>query len=343
MERVPRGANATAIGLGDVTGDGRTDVVVGSYHPAVVVYPQMPDGSLGPPIIIPIAPGPPGHPGLLDIGDLNGDRRMDVVFHREDGIGFLPGNASGGLGPEQLLPKPAQGIVGSHLAVEDIDGDGQSDLVAMPYLSNGVEVRLQDAAGGLVSAGFLVCPHEGYHTLAIGDADGDGRKDIVLTNGDGRLCVVRQRSGGGFDDGFAVSVAERVNAVAVGTFGVGSCGSAIAFVLSGNRPNSRLGVLTWTPAGFTALSLQEAYDLPEHMAVADVDGDRRPDLIVMHIGWEKVGVFRGAATGGFAAEELYTIPYINFGADRLAVGDINSDGRPDIVTADFELSILYHR
>ena len=83
--------------------------------------------------------------------------------------------------------------------------------------------------------------------------------------------------------------------------------------------------------------------MPDSMTVTDVDGDGRGDVVVLHVGWEKVGVFRAATGGGLLPEELYSVPYINFGADRLAVADVNSDGRPDILTVDFDLTILYHR
>ena len=48
-------------------------------------------------------------------------------------------------------------------------------------------------------------------------------------------------------------------------------------------------------------------------------------------GWKEVGVYLQATSGQFAAEQL------------MAVGDINSDGRPDVVAADSGLTIMLHR
>ena len=79
------------------------------------------------------------------------------------------------------------------------------------------------------------------------------------------------------------------------------------------------------------------------MVVGDLDGDRRPDVAVMHVGWNAIGVFRGLANGGLGAEETYPYPYVNWGTDRLAIGDVNGDGRMDLVSADAQMAVLYHR
>ena len=70
--------------------------------------------------------------------------------------------------------------------------------------------------------------------------------------------------------------------------------------------------------------------------MADVDGDGRKDALVTHGGWERLGVYRQFPNGDFLAEELYAIPYASaYEPQGLAVGDINGDGRPDAVIADY--------
>jgi hypothetical protein len=74
--------------------------------------------------------------------------------------------------------------------------------------------------------------------------------------------------------------------------------------------------------------------------VADVNLDGRKDVVVVHGGWSEVGVYLQKPDGTLAPE--VTMPS-SYGQAALAVGDVNGDGKPDIVTADQQaLVIFYH-
>ena len=68
------------------------------------------------------------------------------------------------------------------------------------------------------------------------------------------------------------------------------------------------------------------------MAVADVNGDGKPDLVVANRSSNTVSVLLGNGDGTFAAQQTFTTsvrdPY------SVAVADINGDGKPDIVVAN---------
>jgi hypothetical protein len=74
---------------------------------------------------------------------------------------------------------------------------------------------------------------------------------------------------------------------------------------------------------------------PFGIVLADMDADGRKDAVVVHENWMKLGVYRQFPSGDFLSEEVY--PMANGhqrAAQALAVGDIDSDGRPDAVIAD---------
>src|SRR5205814_405368 len=70
---------------------------------------------------------------------------------------------------------------------------------------------------------------------------------------------------------------------------------------------------------------------PRSVAIGDVNGDGRPDLVVANDGSNSVSVLLGNGDGTFQAQTKYT----TLGAlpASVAIGDVNGDGRPDLVVA----------
>ena len=77
----------------------------------------------------------------------------------------------------------------------------------------------------------------------------------------------------------------------------------------GNSPSARLAVFAQTTGGLLAAPMAYvSYDIPGPVEVADVDGDGRPDVITLHSGWLKAGVYRNQVGGILGQEELYSLP-----------------------------------
>ena len=71
---------------------------------------------------------------------------------------------------------------------------------------------------------------------------------------------------------------------------------------------------------------------PSSVAVADVNGDGKPDLVVANYGSNTVSVLLGNGDGTFQApahlRRRRPIPL------SVAVADVNGDGKPDLVVAN---------
>src|SRR5215472_14231405 len=94
-----------------------------------------------------------------------------------------------------------------------------------------------------------------------------------------------------------------------------------------------------TSEGFTFLrakSLDSGGQFAWILAVADLNGDGRPDMVSVNYGGESngdgsVGVLLGTGKGNFRTVITYDAG--GGGPTGIAVGDLNGDGKPDVVVA----------
>ena len=122
--------------LGDVTGDGRLDILVtsgGNSDGTLSVFSQNSSGiiSTNETANYPSYDIPQG----VATGDLDGDGLTDAVVWHDAWIkvGVYLQSAGGGLGQETLfaLTKSNQSILAQSVAVADLNGDGKNDVVAV--------------------------------------------------------------------------------------------------------------------------------------------------------------------------------------------------------------------
>ena len=340
------GSSPANVAIGDVTGDGRPDVLMTTdyyFDPAhdfgLFVYPQQRDGSLGTPSQLTTRGAYGSHMGIA-LADLDGDGDLDAAVTTKAGVEIYR------QGPEGLAYGWTAPVAeGRDLRLVDVSGDGLADLVV--NAQDGIHVWWQ------VNGDLMPSPageHLGtsFRTeVEVGDVTGDGRADLVAATG-GTLEVYAQQP----DRSFAAPVAyasggtapwDTVNGIAIGD----TNGDGLADVhasVGGNSPNAWVVTRAQLSDGTLAKPwVRTSYDIPESLEVADVTGDGRQDLVTLHGGWNRMGVY-DSTPGTAPTETLFPIPYAShYKAQGLAVGDVTGDGRADAAVADYNNGLVLLR
>lgn len=256
--------------------------------------------------------------------------------------------ACGGGGASVTLPPF---WVWGKVVAGDFDGDGRTDVAVAAIRVDGgahwsqVQVFLGRAGGGFDGPTAYPVALDPWG-LCLGDLDGDGRPDLVATipastppqpnviGDSGGLSILRQD--GNHPGRFlpAVWVRSGGAAEAAAVLDVTGDGLADVVVADGVFANSRLLVLAQAPAQPGALLAPVSVPVGtghgfRDLAVADVDGDGRPDLVLA--GYDCVAVLLQQAGGGFAAP---TFLAAGLHVEGVAAADLDGDGRVDLVAAN---------
>ena len=337
------GPNSTlyAVALGDVTGDGRPDIVTTDFNAgSVLVLPGQAGGSFG---AFSSYPGRAnGGPQGVALGDLNGDGRLDIVVTNTfaSNVGVLLGQAGGGFAAMSFYSTGTSTTAASSaprgIVLRDVSGDGRLDILTANGAAASVSVLLGLAGGGLAPvASYSTGSSTNPYALALGDVNGDGRADIVTANGNDTVGVLPGQAGGTFGAAVAYPVGSVsiVDKVALGDV---NRDGRLDIVTTNFAAHAASVLLGQASGGFgTATNYQSgAQNTVSDVALGDINGDGRLDIVAANGNSNTVGVLPALAAGGFGSFSPFAT-----GASTnplaLVLGDVNGDGRPDIVAANY--------
>jgi hypothetical protein len=285
-------------------------------------------------------------PDNVAIADLNLDGKPDLVVTNggDNNVTILLGDGRGKFTEAKGSPFPA-GVSPSDICVADFNGDGKPDLAFANHTMKYLTVLLGDGQGGFKPApsspvAVLSNPHT--HGVAAGDFNGDGKLDLVTESwGESKVTVLFGDGRGGFSSPGVQFATGKSPYWKVRVADVN--GDGHADIVTTNWEGDSVTILLGDgKGGFTqaAGSPFPGGKTPFGVAVADLNGDGKPDLAVVNYSGhadqpanDGVTILLGDGQGGFKIMAGSPFP-TGHAPVRLAVGDVNGDGIPDVVTVN---------
>ncbi len=309
--------------VADFNGDGKSDILAASL--ASTLDLGNGDGTFQPGTAISGVP--------LAVADFNGDGRPDIL---EEGTGTLLvmlGNGDGTFQSAISSPSNANLLA---VAAVDLNGDGKADVIGvynsslLVYINNG-DGTFQSPVSYNLGVNVLTAP-----TLSLGDFNGDGNIDVVVSvsgdnvageeiaflgNGNGTFQTTAKVSTGTIYPGYSATGDFNGDGkldLALSTWTCSSACSVQVFLGNGD------GTFTAPTSAFTGYG---------SIAAADLNGDGKVDLV---LDGNTVGqVYLGNGDGTFTSDDSYILTMPNayspaYGATGIAVADFNHDGKIDL-------------
>lgn len=325
------GSQPRSLAAADLKAAGHDDLIVANQDGTLTVLLGDGAGHFSAQPAISAAHGPLSS---VIAGDFNSDGKLDlavaqansnavtVLLGRGDGS-FEPGvNYAVGNGPARII-------------AADFNGDGAADLVSINQISNTFSVLLGNGDGTFRPSIDFVSGNTPLGLVA-GDFNSDGHADLAIVNSQDQTLAVPLGRGDGTFIATPVYRADLLSkAIAAGDLnGDGRpdlvvsnfCGADSACAGNGTATIFLANADgTYRAASTIALGVG-----PVSVALADLNGDKKLDLIALNSSDKTLSILAGNGDGTFGKSQLYSL---SASPRAVFVGDFNGDGKADLAIA----------
>lgn len=321
--------DAFSVTTGDFNGDNRPDIAAGGGgFGRIAVFLNDGAGGFAPPTLYQVNNA--NHPDITT-GDFNNDGKLDIAAvnnNLEGTVTVLLGTGTGTFGSPIISSSGGKGPY--YLDEGDFNNDGKLDLaVSNTFDTTGPERNISILLGDGAGSFTVSSTNPPTHFMRVADFNLDGKMDVLAVGNP--LITIRWGNGLG-----GLTAPSPINPS-------GALDFTIADLNHDTKPDIAAiynsSVYVYLGNGDGTFSTPIPYfvnaDGGSFVEHGDVNGDGHFDLIATAFDPSpnivgRVVVLLGTGTGAFTAAPIYLFetqrPF------RLAVADLNGDGRADIVT-----------
>lgn len=363
-------SNPYIAAIADVDGDGKSDLVVinrisGTGRLEVMRNTSSGGGNVS--FASPVGVNTASNPSNVKMADLDRDGKLDFVFlcGGSGQVGVLRNvSSSGSITFSSTIRyfSSASSIGLNELAVADFDNDGKTDIAAVAQGSDSIIVyrnlitAIPAGTAPFITASFATARHfyinPGSVSLSIctGDLDGDGLQDIAVSNLlRNTVSILRNTySGGGLSFASFTTIATGSYPLEVQIADLNNDNKP-EIIVTNNTGSSVSIFKNNSSSGSVSMATKVDFSIgggPVGLAIGDVSGDGRPDIIATNSSDNTVSVLKNKITGAsilstsFDNAKTYVVGSTPYGVN---LGDVDNDNKLDIVVANStgsNLSIL---
>lgn len=326
----------------DVDGDGGLDVLSTTYNRDEVRWSRQVTESAAPGWTWQDRSPCDGlyHPERLDVADVNGDGKPDVVFTEQgkERLVVVTQSVEDEGGSMFSAPRSVDvpgGYFVTGIRAFDWDLDGAIEVGVCDYNGDKIQWFEQDGLGHFAPDTVLV-EVDKPSSLDFADFNGDGWPDALWSSWSGSTIAVQWQTPMGFSEPLFLtgggSRSER--ALAVDLNGDGAQDVLAVFENSSNA-------FVWYgdgAGGFGEAELVGTPSAPQDVAVSDADGDGFQDLYFACFGGNSVQMSPGVFTPDSALSfgpTTEVAPFLSDGATHLDAVDVDGDGRADVAVGPY--------
>ncbi|CAF1023077.1 unnamed protein product [Adineta steineri] len=291
--------------------------------------------------------GSNSHAYMLTVGDINRDNNLDIIVavYSDNYVVVLFGNGHGEF-LDIITYSTGYYSLPIYVIVNDLNNDTILDIITANYGSSNIAILLGYGNTSFTNPIFISTGNDNPSCISIGDLNKDDELDIVYNSpSTSNIGILLRLVNGTY-----------INIIKLST-GDGSYPWAIVLTNLNNDAILDIGVVNqWDNTvgiflgyGDGTFAPQRLFStgygsFPNSITFGDLDNDRQAEIVVANYGTNSLGIFFISYQANFQSQTNYltgsnTHPY------SIATGDVNNDGKLDIVVAnsgDDNINILYN-